>query len=77
MCLAIPGVVTDLFDDSGVPMANVDFGGVSKEICVVYLPSTRPGEHVLVHAGFAIAAVGDDEADETMELLGDLEAGPP
>ena len=72
MCLAVPGSVDRVWDDRGTPMADVDFGGVRKEVCVVYLPDVRAGDHVLVHAGFAIAAVDDDAAAETLRLVDEL-----
>jgi hydrogenase expression/formation protein HypC len=71
MCLAIPGKVAELYQASGVSMARVDFGGVAREACMVYLPEARLGEYVLVHAGFAITKMDEAEARRT---LADLEA---
>ncbi len=85
MCLAVPGRVTDLYESSGVPMARVDFGGIAREACLAYLPEAVTGDYVLVHAGFAISRVDEDEALktladlETLAELADAEAaeGPP
>jgi hydrogenase expression/formation protein HypC len=71
MCLAIPGRVTELYESAGVPMARVDFGGIAREACLAYVPEARPGDYVLIHAGFAIARMDEGEAART---LADLEA---
>ncbi len=84
MCLAVPGKLTELYDSAGVPMATVDFGGVTREACMAYLPEAAPGEYVLVRAGFAISRVDEDEARRTLadlqkmsELEAEDESGPP
>jgi hydrogenase expression/formation protein HypC len=73
MCLAVPGKVTEFYDAGGVAMARVDFGGVSREACMAYLPEAQPGDYVLVHAGFAISRVDADEAERTLEDLRRME----
>jgi hydrogenase expression/formation protein HypC len=58
-------------------MARVDFGGISREACMVYLPEARLGEYVLVHAGFAITKMDEEEARRTLadlQTLGELSA---
>ena len=75
MCLAIPGKIVGLYQANGVTMARVDFGGVAREACLAYLPEAKAGDYVLVHAGFAISAVDEKEAMETLadlELMGKL-----
>jgi hydrogenase expression/formation protein HypC len=69
MCLAIPGKLTELYDSGGVTMARVDFGGIAREACLAYLPEAKVGDYVLVHAGFAISAVDEEEAKKTLEDL--------
>jgi hydrogenase expression/formation protein HypC len=82
MCLAVPGKITELHDERGVPMARVDFAGISREVGMGYLPAARPGEYVVVHVGFAISQVNEEEAARTLadlrELgeLAELESGP-
>ena len=66
MCLAIPGRVVELYEANGISMARVDFGGVIREACVAYLPEARLGEYVLIHAGFAISRVDEEEAQRTL-----------
>jgi hydrogenase expression/formation protein HypC len=70
MCLAVPGRVAELYESAGVPMARVDFGGIAREACMAYLPEAVLGEYVLIHAGFAISKMDEEEARKT---LADLE----
>ena len=77
MCLGVPGKVVDVLrHDLGLQMGRVQFGGIVKEVCLSFLPDIQPGEFVIVHAGFAISRIDEDEAAKTLELLkemGDLE----
>ena len=83
MCLAIPGKITAIADGGGVlRMGTVDFGGVTREVCLAYVPDAAIGEYVIVHVGFAISRLDETEAQETLKLLremGDLasELGEP
>ena len=87
MCLGVPGRVLSVEENAqGMAMGDVSFGGVNKEICLAYVPEARPGDYVIVHAGFAISIVNQQEAEETFEILrrmgelADLEErpeGPP
>jgi hydrogenase expression/formation protein HypC len=69
MCLGIPGKVTEIRDEGGLAMGKVDFGGVRKDACLAYLPDLRVGDYVIVHVGFAISQVDEDEALRTLEIL--------
>lgn len=69
MCLAVPGKVVSTFDESGTLMADVDFGGVQKKVCLAYLPETEVGEYVIVHVGFAIQRLDEKSALETLEMF--------
>jgi hydrogenase expression/formation protein HypC len=73
MCLAIPGKICALRDDLGVPMAKVDFGGITRDACLSYLPDARIGEYVLVHVGFAISRVDEEEAARTYRYLAEMD----
>jgi hydrogenase expression/formation protein HypC len=83
MCLAIPGRVVEIHESNGIRMARVDFGGITRDACLEYVPETQPGEYVMVHVGFAIARVDEEEAARTykyleeMDQLGDLDQGDP
>jgi len=69
MCLAIPGKVIEAFDQGGMKMAKVQFGGIVRQVCLEYVPQTKLGDYVLVHVGFAISTVDEAEARRTYELL--------
>lgn len=69
MCLAIPGKV-ESFDESSYPkMGKVNFGGIRKTICFEALPEANINDYVLVHVGFAISVVDEEDAMETLRLL--------
>ena len=72
MCLGIPGRVIEIRDDAGLPMGRVDFGGVRKDACLAYLPEVQLGDYVIVHVGFAISRVDEEEALKTLEILGEM-----
>lgn len=73
MCLAIPGKVLETFDRDGMQMARVQFGGVTREACLEYVPETQVGEYVLVHVGFALSRVDEEEAQRTYQALLELD----
>jgi hydrogenase expression/formation protein HypC len=73
MCLAIPGKVIETFARDGMPMARVEFGGVVRDACLSYVPETATGEYVLVHVGFAISRVDEEEAHRTYQALLELD----
>ncbi len=61
----------------GMTMGKVSFGGVAKEVCLAYVPEAEVGDYVIVHAGFALNKLDEQEANEVFELLqqmGELEA---
>ena len=69
MCLAVPGRVESLYEDAGLRMARIDFGGVRKGVCVETLAEIAPGEWVLVHAGVALQTLDTQAAAESLRLL--------
>jgi hydrogenase expression/formation protein HypC len=73
MCLAIPGKVLEAYDSRGMRMAKVQFGGITREACLEYVPETQVGDYVLVHVGFAISRVDEAEAERTYQALRDLD----
>lgn len=72
MCLAIPGKVIETYSKTGMRMGRVQFGGVAREACLEYVPETQPGDYVLVHVGFAISRVNEEEARRTYQALMEL-----
>ena len=74
MCLAIPGKVVEIRSQEGMQMARVQFGGVTRDACLDYVPETQVGDYVLVHVGFAISRVDEEEARRTYEALAEIDA---
>ena len=74
MCLGIPGKVVEISDDGPLRMGKIDFGGVRKEACLAYVPEVAIGDYVIVHVGFAISRLDEDEALKTLELLRMIDA---
>ncbi len=70
MCLAIPGKVLEIVrDPSGLKMGRTNFGGIVKQVCLEYTPEVGVGDYVLVHVGFALNKVNEEEARRTYDLL--------
>jgi hydrogenase expression/formation protein HypC len=72
MCLGVPGRVVSIADEDGVPMGRVDFGGVARRVCLAHVPAVVPGDYVLVHVGFALTRLDEDEARRVFALLREL-----
>lgn len=81
MCLAIPGKIVELHENTGIRMGKVEFGGVTREVCMEYVGEACLGDYVMVHVGFAIGKVDEEEAArtykflETMDQLSELDDG--
>ena len=69
MCLGIPGRIQKIRDTELLRMGTVDFGGVSREVCLSYVPEAEVGEYVIVHVGFAISRLDEKEAMATLDIL--------
>jgi hydrogenase expression/formation protein HypC len=69
MCLGVPGKIVEVTDNSLLRMGKVDFGGVVREVCLAYVPEADVGHYVVVHVGFAISQVDEEEARQTFELM--------
>lgn len=78
MCLAVPGKIINISGDDPLSrMGNIDFSGIQKEISLAYLPETKINDYVIVHAGFAISMIDEEDAAESLKAfqeLDDLEA---
>lgn len=72
MCLAVPGRIIEVREDRGTRMATIDFDGIHKEICLAYLPDIGVGDYAIVHVGFAISKVDEEQALETLAMFRDL-----
>lgn len=77
MCLAVPGKIESINDNGPLTRSGrVSFAGVVKEVNLAYVPEAQVGDYVVVHAGFAISVVDEEEANQVFEYLkeiGDLE----
>ena len=69
MCLAIPGKIVEAVDRGSNRIAKVDFGGVTRQVYLDFVPDANDGDYVLVHVGFAVSKVDEAEAQRTYELL--------
>jgi hydrogenase expression/formation protein HypC len=77
MCLGIPGQITEIYEDRGLRMGRIDFGGAVREACLAYVPEARVGDYVLIHVGFALSLLSEAEAQASLAVLreiADLEA---
>ena len=73
MCLGIPGKLTEIYGSEGLQMGMVDFGGVRREVCLAYVSGeVEAGDYVIVHVGFAISKVDEEEARRTFKLLEEI-----
>ena len=72
MCLGIPGKVLEVFSLNGLRMAKVEFGGITRDACLEYTPDAAVGDYVIVHVGFAISTVDQEEAARTYRLLAEM-----
>ena len=74
MCLGVPGQVTRIEEnDLGMTMGTVNFAGITKEICLAYIPDVQLGEYVIVHVGFAISRVSEEEAAYVFQSLREMD----
>jgi hydrogenase expression/formation protein HypC len=69
MCLAIPGKVLSRENIGGVEVGKIQFGGITRQACLDFVPEARVGDYVIVHVGFAISRVDAEEAERTYQLL--------
>jgi hydrogenase expression/formation protein HypC len=76
MCLAIPGEITAVIERHGMRFGKVQFGGITREVCLEYQPASKIGDFVLVHVGFAIATVDREQAARQWEVLRELGEDP-
>lgn len=75
MCLGIPAKLVEVFWRDGLPMGKVELGGILKEICLAYTPEAQIGDYLLIHVGFAISRLEENESQEIFDYLEQLESG--
>lgn len=69
MCLGVPGKIVEIYSTDGLTMGKIDFGGVRREACLEYVPEARVGDYVVIHVGFAISRLSEEEALASLEIL--------
>ena len=74
MCLAVPGKITSISgEDPLLRVGKVDFGGILKEASLAYVPEANVGDYVIVHVGFAISRLDEEEANKVFQYLREME----
>ncbi|MBI3596459.1 MAG: HypC/HybG/HupF family hydrogenase formation chaperone [Nitrospirae bacterium] len=73
MCLAIPGKVLEIEDSVQPRMGRASFGGIEKRVCLEWIPDVKLGDYVIVHVGFAISKMDEEEALKTLELFREID----
>ncbi len=72
MCLAVPGKITKIYDKDNIKMGTIDFDGITKEICLAYVPDIQIGDYALVHVGFAMQKLDEKSALETLAMFKEM-----
>ena len=72
MCLGIPGKVVQTYSENGIRMGRIDFNGVFKSVCLEHVPQAMPGDYVLVHVGFALSKLDEEEANRVFAFLAEM-----
>ncbi len=72
MCLGIPGQVKEIHEANGVRMGTVDFAGITKEVCLAYVPEIVVGDYTIEHVGFAITQLDEAAAQESLRLFEEM-----
>ena len=74
MCLGVPGQVISIQEDPlGMNMGEVSFAGIRKKVCLAYTPEARVGDYVVVHVGFAISRIDEEEAHQVFQYLKEMD----
>jgi hydrogenase expression/formation protein HypC len=75
MCLGVPGKIVERYEKEGLPMGKVDFGGGTlREACLAYVPEAQPGDYTIIHVGFALNILSEEDALETLALLREMDS---
>ncbi len=72
MCLGVPGKIVQIYETNGLTMGKIDFGGVTREACLAYVPEAQVGDYTIIHVGFALHLIDEQEAQETLALLREI-----
>ena len=72
MCLGVPGKIVEIYQKDTMRMCKIDFGGVTREACLDFIPEAKIGDYTIIHVGFAISLLSEEEAMETLALLNEI-----
>lgn len=72
MCLGVPGMITEIYQKDTMRMGVVDFGGVTREACLDFVPEAKVGDYTIIHVGFAISLLSEEDATRTLALLKEI-----
>ena len=72
MCLAIPGKLLEVFEENGLKMGNIDFSGSISKACLEYVPEIEVGQYTIVHAGFALSILNEEEAQQSFDAWNEV-----
>jgi len=73
MCLAVPGKIVEIYEKNGLQMGKIDFGGsVLRETCLAYVPEAKVGDYTIIHVGFALNLLSEQDALETLAMLQEI-----
>ena len=72
MCLGVPGKIIEIYEKESMKMGKVDFGGVIRETCFDFVPEAKIGDYTIIHVGFAISLLSEEEALSTLEMLREI-----
>jgi len=72
MCLGVPGKIIEIYKVGDLTMGKIDFGGVIREACLEYIPEAKIGDYTIIHVGFALNIISEEEANDTLDLLREI-----
>ncbi|MCP4139712.1 MAG: HypC/HybG/HupF family hydrogenase formation chaperone [Chloroflexi bacterium] len=72
MCLGVPGKIIEIDDSKELRMAKIDFGGIVREACLEYLPEAKVGDYTIIHVGFALSLLSEEEAMESLAMIREI-----
>ncbi|MFP3855222.1 MAG: HypC/HybG/HupF family hydrogenase formation chaperone [Anaerolineales bacterium] len=72
MCLGVPGRIIEIYQDGDLRMGKIDFGGATREACLAYVPEAKVGDYTVIHVGFAISLLSEEEARASLEALAEI-----
>jgi hydrogenase expression/formation protein HypC len=72
MCLAVPGKIIDIFIKNNLKMCNIDFGGSVREACLDLVPEAKVGDYTIIHVGFAMSIISEEEAQKTIDMIKEI-----